>query len=271
MTTFTFTPKQRYTVPEGPLNIDVQEFYSQRRRGLETGLPQITHMLPPAECPVAIVGSGLSVKTCLRELRELIAAGAQVVAVKRAHEWLIDQGIVPDFAVHCDAQQSTARIFSRPQDATTYLIASHCHPSIWAHLAQHRVAVFHCRVKDDDDEWDPVITRIGGGPTSGERAIALMYMLGARDVHLFGFDSSVREDRAFRVDQENAVTAVDPVEELVTVVVAGEHYTTTQGLYGQIQHIETTLKPLHDIKITAHGRGLFQAVIEEGKRLGWPI
>lgn len=266
-----FGVRYPYNPPEGELNVDVQKFYAQRKRGLNLRLPQITHMLPPVECPIAIVGSGTSVKSCLGELRDLIAAGAQVVAVKRAHEWLLDMDIVPDFAVHCDAQESTAKIFARPQNNTTYLIASHCHPSIWEHLAAYNVAVFHCRIKHDDDDWNPALPRVSGGPTTGERAIVLMYILGARNVHLFGFDSTVRDDRVFRIDKADAVTAVDKVENVVEVQVAGELFLTTADLHAQIKHIPTTLKPLHGIKITTHGKGLFQAVVAQGKRQGWPI
>lgn len=256
---------------ESGLNVDVQEFYAQRRRGLALGLPQLTHMLPPSEAPVAIVGSGPTITQTLPELRRLIEAGAQVVAVKRAHEWLLDHGIVPDFAVHCDAQEETARVFARPQKATTYLVASHCHPSIWDRLRGHNVLQFHCKIRDDDAEWDRSIKRVGGGSTTGERAIVVMYLLGMRTGHLFGFDSIARDDGVFRIEGANTVCALEPDEQRIEVWIDGQTYTTTQGLYGQVRNLRCTIEPLKGLALVAHGDGLFQAYLRKHQRTGgWP-
>src|SRR4051812_48167354 len=84
--------------------LDEAGLYEHMRLALERGLP----LLP--ECgdhggTVVLVGSGASVKGQLESIRKQRESGYVIVAIKDAHDWLLENGVVPDYAVAVDPQE----------------------------------------------------------------------------------------------------------------------------------------------------------------------
>ena len=97
--------------------------------------------------PLAIVGGGPSMKDQLDKIREF----KQVMVCGSAHDHLIDAGIIPSFAIAVDANLDAVDYFCKPQEKTSYLLASQCNPNMFDHLEGHKVAMWHFKGQVNDD------------------------------------------------------------------------------------------------------------------------
>ena len=126
-----------------------------------------------------------------------------IVTVSGAHDYLVKRGIVPDFHVDCDPREHKARMLQNPQDKTTYLMATVCHPKYWEVLKGRKVRLWHL-INGDDLEtvaWvmqnhpEGANSMIGGGSSVGQRAMNVMAALGYRRFNIHGMDCSFTTDR----------------------------------------------------------------------------
>lgn len=246
------------------------------------------------KAPCVIVGSGPSAVPLLPEIRKRYERGEEIIAIKGAHDWLVKNGIVPKAAMAMDPQQSRAKCFRRLRSDVLYMCASQMHPDTWEHLKGRRVLVWHARIGVEQEKrsgWEPENAYlVSCCLTTGHSAIALMYILGRRNFELYGFDSSIppvttrREKllawlkgRALKLDGARV-----PSDRVFDVVVDGQVFQTT----GEMAHQATELQPLlwqlvvngkagrwpsPSIKVNAHGRGYYQALLAAGKAAGWPV
>lgn len=156
---------------------------------------QIPGFMQPKDWPIALVGGGPSLRRHLTDLAQF----PTIMACGSVHDFLIEQGIVPTFAVACDPDTVTQAYFQNPTQKAIYLLAMHCNPGLFDHLAGYRIVTWNCYTDDprfvaawtenDGSNWHAV----GGGCTVGLRALSLAMMLGFRDIHFFGFDSCVEQ------------------------------------------------------------------------------
>jgi hypothetical protein len=123
--------------------------------------------------------------------------------VSGAHDYLVKRGIVPDFHVDCDPREHKARMLQNPQDKTTYLMATVCHPKYWEVLKGRKVRLWHLINGDDLETVSWVMqnhpeganSMIGGGSSVGQRAMNVMAALGYRRFNIHGMDCSFTTDR----------------------------------------------------------------------------
>jgi len=59
--------------------------------------------------------------------------------------------------------------------------------------------------------------------------------------------------------------------EVVEVELGDKKFQTTYGLYQQAQELRGTLYAMPNSKVNAHGEGLFQEMLLQGKKAGWPV
>lgn len=167
---------------------------------LARNLSRFTPSLVRHDGCMAIVGSGPSVADHVAEIREQQALGRPVMAVKGAHDWLLERGIVPDLWVSMDSQDKIVDGIRHPSPQTCYLVASKSSPAIFDHLADRQVVLWHAWMgRGEERLFPPGDVLVGGGSTSGLRAVTLAWLLGFSRVILFGFDSCLR-DRVKRAD-----------------------------------------------------------------------
>jgi hypothetical protein len=145
------------------------------------------------EGAVAICAAGPSLLDHLELLKALKLAGVPICAVKGVEQVLIDNGIVPDFAVNMDGRPDQIRFYDKPHKDVEYLIAGQCDPAVFKALEGYKVTVWHGEgrslgILPEDTAY------ILGGSTTGLRAISLMWSRGYTVPHLFGFDCCVREN-----------------------------------------------------------------------------
>lgn len=229
-----------------------------------------------------LVGSGLSALKLLPEIRKRAEAGEEIIAVKGAHDWLVGNGVVPTAAIALDPQQSRAKCFKRLHPDVLYMCASQMHPDTWPYLRGHKVLVWHSRIELGQEK------RVGWGKaflvppcsTTGNSAIALMYLLGRRNFELYGYDSSIPSvdslgrrllakilGRPLKLDG----TLVPKGADVIEVTVGGRTFHTTAEMVIQAMEVQPLLQRLPGIKVNAHGDGYYQALLAEGKAKGWPV
>ena len=256
-------PERLVFVVDGKCISSDEVLYAQCRVARAQRLPELIAALPPNGLSLAIVGSGPSV-----DIEEVKKHHGPIMALKGAHDWLIERGITPHYAVAADPQQSRARCFKLLNDETIYFCASQMHPDTWEHLKGRKVIIWHSQndaKQPDLPEWRGV-PLVPGGSTTGMRAMPIAYLLGYRDLQLFGFDSSVK-DGAYKVDG----SPVKDGDSEITVWVGEREFKTCTLMIPQVEQLKDIARMMPGVKITAHGDGLFQEVLKQGKLAGWPV
>lgn len=176
----------------------IDEALANVRVNGKRGLPRFEDLpghLEPKSWPVALAGGGPSLRRHLHELKEF----PTIVSCGSSHDYLIEQGIAPTFAVACDPDPIMAEYFKNPSQKTIYVLSTHCNPVLYEHLAAQRIVTWNCYTDDPraaalwEENDGPNWRAVGGGCTVGLRAISLMMILGFKDIHFFGFDSCVEE------------------------------------------------------------------------------
>jgi uncharacterized Rossmann fold enzyme len=222
------------------------------------GYPQVTQALEAKEGRIVLVASAPSVKGQLELIKKMQADGLPIVAIKGAHDWLIDNGVMPDYALAIDPQEHRIA-FHRPWWSVRYMIASQCHPAMFDNLEGFDVTLWHPYIKKGQDRPKNCML-IGGGTTSGLRAISLFYVLGWRNFELFGFDSCNDGDQ-LRVNGDGLKDGDKLIE--VRIEPKGEPYFCNAAMALQAEHFQTYYDYLPDATFTGHGHGLIQAIIKK--------
>lgn len=252
-----------------PPVVAIPNMIERQRRVLEAGFMQLHGPLLDRPEPLCIVGTGHSVAGQLRNIAFMRGElGAKVMAIKGACDWLLGHGIVPDYAVAADPRPERARIFRRRDKRIAYYLASVMDPACWEWMRGCDVTVWNPVIvteQSTDPHWKNV-SFIWGGATTGLRAIHLAWFLGFRNVNLFGYDSTIVEDKV-KVTGEG----IERGEKAEIMMLEGKSYRTTANLAAQAKQMKNTLRMCPGIKCFAYGEGLFQDYLAAGKRMGWPI
>jgi uncharacterized Rossmann fold enzyme len=222
------------------------------------GYPQVKQAQEAKTGAILLVASAPSVKGQLELIKKMKAAGSPIVAIKGAHDWLIENGVMPDYALAIDPQEHRIA-FYKPQPSVHYMIASQCHPAMFDNLDGYQVTIWHPYIKKGQDRPKKTML-IGGGTTSGLRAISLFYVLGYRQFELFGFDSC-NDGELLRVNGDGLKDGDKLIE--VKIDPNGETFDCNMSMALQAEHFQTYYDYLPDATFNGHGRGLIQAIIKK--------
>lgn len=145
-----------------------------------------------------ICGGGPSIANpdVLKELRALSKwTRRRIVALNRTHEFLWKLGLPPWAGILLDPSEPV-KTYMKPRKGTKYFISSQCAPATLDVFEKAEKYLWHALATGAEAEamtWKQRIRRIAGDSTVGLRALMLGYVLGIRTFHLFGFDSSYRD------------------------------------------------------------------------------
>lgn len=233
------------------------------RSALGRGLPEFQPALVHNDGTFVVVGSGHSVTDFLAEIKQEREKGRPICAVKGTHDWLIENDCPPNLFVSCEPR---VRPLKHTFDGTIYLLASRCPLELFDQLAGNNVMLWHSW--SSEGEAQELIEKrkffIGGGPTSGMRAICLGYMMGFRNFVLYGFDSCLAADgNTKRFTGEEVGTALK-----VDIWVGRKRFWCNGALADQAHSFEGIYEAFHDIHIEARGNGLIAAILERRKAKG---
>jgi uncharacterized Rossmann fold enzyme len=236
---------------------DDETLFQNMEAAVARGFPQVKNQESAKDEMITLVASGPSVAGQINVIREM-AKTTKIVAIKDAHDWLISQGVIPDYALAIDPQEHRIS-FYKPHKAVEYMIASQCHKAMFDNLEGHKVTIWHPYVMKGQDRPKNAML-IGGGTTSGLRAISLFYVLGYRHFALFGFDSCLTGDM-LRING-SGLKEGDTLTE-VRIEQDGETFYCNPSMALQAEHFQTYYDYLPDAHFYGFGHGLIQAIIKK--------
>ncbi len=201
---------------------------------------------------VAILcGSGPSLADMLDEIREKQDNGGVVFAMNGAAQYLSDNGIMPDYQCIIDAREQTADLLG---PAKQHLFASQVHPKCFHEVPD--ALLWHLEIGVIDTllpEYHDDYCLIGGAASVGNTATCLAYALGFRNLQIYGYDSSHRDNDGHAFDQP-----MNNGEPCCVVAFSGKEYTASLTMKLQAEKFQETAQALIDegCHIEVHGDGL---------------
>jgi hypothetical protein len=237
--------------------VDDAGLYEHIRLALLRGLPFVDEH--PAHNGVAvIVAPGPSVRGQIDSIRKQRDKGNAIIAITSAHDWLIDNGIIPDYAVAIDPLPEQKRWFQKKNPAVRYMVGSQCHPDTFDHFSDCQVYLWHLYIREGQT-YPPNSILVTGGTTAGLRAINLFYSIGFRSFELYGYDSCLQ-------DGDLRLNGTDNGDKKVEIVVAGEKFISTPPMAAQANEFQLLFDSMPDLDIHSHGRGIITKILEERMR-----
>lgn len=118
-------------------------------------------------------------------------AGVKIVAVKHALKTLLDAGIIPWACILLDPRAHVADFVQYPNRLIKWFVSSMVDPSVSRHLIDCGCDVYGYHALVGAGEQDRIPNGhilLGGGSATATRGISLLYTLGFRKMHLYGYD-----------------------------------------------------------------------------------
>jgi hypothetical protein len=142
---------------------------------------------------LVIAAYGPSLMQNLSTLKDDVKAGADVITVSGSHNYLIANGVIPDYHAEMDPRERKSEFLEKPHDDVMYLLASTCHPRTFDVVEGRKSRMWHLGEPATMDAVKkaefyalihPSVQAIG------LNAIFLGHTLGYRHFILYGLDSS---------------------------------------------------------------------------------
>lgn len=251
------------------LNIDVKQFgvagqhASVIQAALDRGLPEFAPALVSHDGWLVCAGSGPSLPAHIDEIRAEREKGRPILAVNGAHDLLCEHDLQPDLFLTVDPRDMRHNL-KHKNAHTTYLLASRVAKETMDHLSDCKVMLWHSY--GYQEELEVVKTKaklaIGGGSTSGLRAIAVGFYMGFRNFVLYGYDSCSDAAGNKRFGGNSYVPTTD-------VVVGGRTFRCNMAMAAQANEFQNaTYGMLGKIHIESRGDGLISAILAERAKQG---
>jgi hypothetical protein len=177
------------------------DFINNVKANVKRKLPSVKELSGFAQVkghhlPIALVGGGPSVKKELEKIKDF-ASNFPIIACGSSHDYLVSNGIIPDYCTLCDPDPITAAYIKKHNNKTKYLTALSCDALVYEVLKDRQVYTWNCRsdeaaehIKDDIQGHVDIL----GGCTVGLRSISIAMCFGYTNIHFWGFDSCMGED-----------------------------------------------------------------------------
>jgi hypothetical protein len=241
-------------------NVEDETLYANIRRTIAAGYPIIK--LEEAHDRIAvIVGGGPSIDECREELMAAHESGAHIFALNGAGKWLEAHGSIPHTLIILDARAHNARFVEGLSTWTRMLLASQCDPSVFQAAHGHEIITWHPEMEGTSGIVEPRKTvLIGRGTSVGMRALELLFVLGYRTMHLYGYDSSYRGKDAHAYPQVE-----NDSEYLREVTCGGKKFWAPAWMIRQADDFQWICRSLmaQGVDMHVHGDGLLPEVAKQ--------
>lgn len=206
--------------------------------------------------PLYIACAGPSLRDTAEELR----GRKNLWALNGAHDYLISRGIIPSHGVAQAPEHQILDTFKAMRPDVTYLLASCTHPELVDRAVGcgARVILWNSA---QPDEWgieygdrDPT-TFVHGTGTIGLRVFDLAYLLGYREVHVYGLDACLSPDLRIGPDKQ---IYEDRLGDVRVFEWRGKFFPALPSHARQVEDVQSVLKPLTGLKVKFYGDGLMQ-------------
>jgi hypothetical protein len=187
----------------GNIPVPYEEYFANLRHNLKLDLPNLKQE-PGTDKIMVMVCGGPTAKQHLEEIRAKSEDDKYVIVCSnKTHDWLIENGIVPDIFFMIDPKKSKIKDVQHPHKDVRYIIGAQCNPGVFGALEGYKLerVITYCNLKENDEDglYDIHIinafigsknyTPLDGGTMAGLRAMTLGNILGFYTVEFYGFDS----------------------------------------------------------------------------------
>jgi hypothetical protein len=214
-----------------------------------------------------IIGGGPSAADCIPEIEQLARKGATVFALNGASKWARSHGIGVSYQVMIDARPENINLLDTK--APVHLMASQAAPNVVD--AAENVILMHLSSEGCEDHIPEArkakggYVLVGGGYGVGNTAICAAYVMGYREMHCFGFDSSHRNGRGHAYEQ--------PINDGIECVVTefqGRRYVSSLPMKAHADRFMVIANDLEKMgcAIRVHGSGLLPAMFNHAPSEG---
>jgi hypothetical protein len=241
-------------------NVEDKVLYANVQRAVEAGYP-ILEMRHAHNDVALLVGGGPSLADDVEDIRQRKAQGAHIFALNGAGLWLQERGIIPDCVVILDARPHNARFVAGLDQSVICLLATQCDAAIFEAAGTRHIVAWHPNLGGKSGVVEKRATvLIGGSTTVGMRTMRIAHVLGYRELHLFGYDSSYRDmqHHAYRQDENST-------ELLRECVVGGQTFVSSAWMIRQAGDFPLICGGLmcEGTSVHVHGNGLLPAIATE--------
>ena len=187
--------------PEGGgLPIEDSDYIEQVRKNCRLELPNMQYALPHDKIMIMVCG-GPTAQLFLEDIRKKGEDDKyRIFCSNKTHDWLIENGIIPDYMFIIDPKKSKIKDVQHPHKDVEYLIGTCCNPGVFEALKGYkltRLMVFSGSYYEGIGDINIIQTLYGktgyapleGGTMAGLRAIPLASLLGYQTIEFYGFDS----------------------------------------------------------------------------------
>jgi len=182
--------------------------------------------------PLVIVAGGPSLK---ERWEEIAAHNGDILALNGAYEFLMDRGIAPDYWMLLDAREANIDFLNKIHPRTRHYLAAQCHPAIFDRLHDSEATLYLTSHAATDEaieglgrERSPRLH--GPAGTVGMKALGLAYVLGYRELHLYGYDSSHAGEAHHAFAQP-----LNDDRKTLDIYIGEQLYVTSPSLANQVQ------------------------------------
>ena len=214
-------------------------------------------MTEPHDGVAVFVGGGCSINDHIKDIKDLQDKGATIITMNGSAGWCRENGITPDWQVIVDAQEHS----SLHVDDCKNFFASQCHPKTIEKSKDLTLVQFGLESIEQFLPPERVkkggYTLLGCGSTVGMAALSVALSQGYREMHLFGYDSSYRDEKSHGFDQ--------PMNRFMPTYKTswcGKTYTASVAMKAQAEKFPLNAKALKDVGCELHvyGEGLLQTI-----------
>lgn len=232
-------------------NTGESEVFSHVATNDARGLPVIDEC-PAIEQAAIICGGGPSLADTLEKIRELKEAGGKIFALNNAAKFLSENGIRPDVQVIIDPRPQNVEFVSQAW-ADEALLCSQVHPSLFDKCKEigYPVTLWHPSMKGIEKHIaDKNALLVSVTLSIGLSCLSLIHCLGHREFHLFGYDSSHREDNSHAYAQP-----MNAEDEIVRCTVDSRVFHASMAMAGQANDFKQVTDMLKSFGATVHVYG----------------
>jgi len=209
----------------------------------------------PHDGVAILVGGGSSINDHVDTIK---GTKGTVFAMNGASKWCGENGIEVDYQFILDAKEETQLLVDH--NAKQHIFGSQVNPKTMESVSDP--IVWHCHTGNDIEKDFPQekvdkggYVLLSGGSAVGNSSMTVVYALGFREFHIFGFDSCHKEAKSHAYEQ--------PMNRFIPTVQvkwAGKTYTSSVAMKAHAEDFQVTSQALKRLgcKFTLYGDGLLQ-------------
>lgn len=215
--------------------------------------------------PIALVCFGPSLRDTWPRLHEF----QTIMTCSGAYKFLRDLSFDVNYHVEVDPRSHKIQLIGNNISPTTeFLMASCCHPDVFAHLDKFhaKIKLWHTYSGESKDKVPTVYPRgewlLTGGANVGLRAMVIARFLGYTDIHVFGMDGSFPLNGTHN---KHAAFHPNSPQKHILAEFGGKQYATTEAYLSCARMTFHELEMLPDVNVTFYGEGLVQDMAKTKK------